>query len=300
MRITLYVTSVSRQGQRIVLRSGQIAQFGRTDWADYSFPDDSQMADVHFAIELNARGCWLRSLAKDRETLVNQKRVDTVALQDQDKITAGQTTLRVSFNEMSAGAPTDAAVAATAAVVAATPQRDLVAECEAIEIAGPALDLASKVQDPNELLSRMIAAGELRSAIRWKTHLLSKREAIWWGTLIVSRTFSKLTEPEQSALAIASKWVREPSEALRRDAEATALKLNYAGPAAMLAAAVFWNDGSLAPAELPVVPPDPRLTGKAITTALLVCSQSGPQAEVRTRQLQYLQLAEELKLPDAS
>jgi hypothetical protein len=210
--------------------------------------------------------------------------------------------------------------AVAAEAVAETPPRDLVAECEFLEISGAPLEIAALAKDAEELVDRWTTAKEYASAVRWLSHQLPKREAVWWGSQMVRRLAPPQQARDQAALNAAENWVREPSEASRRHAEAAATAAKFEGASAMLAAAVFWSGGSLAPADLPDVladhlrrsvdpgvtlPPadvpevlaDPRLTGKAVSIALMLCTLGGTAEHAERCWQQILDQAKRIKLP---
>ncbi|MCU0977821.1 MAG: hypothetical protein MUF25_01485, partial [Pirellulaceae bacterium] len=50
------------EGVQFLIRRGQSARIGRTEWADFSVPGDGAMSDVHFAVECGSQGCRLRAM----------------------------------------------------------------------------------------------------------------------------------------------------------------------------------------------------------------------------------------------
>jgi hypothetical protein len=123
MRVILEVTSGPDRGQKSVLGAFQNVQVGRTERADFAVPHDGRMSSVHFALETDANACYLADLGSRNGTLLNgQPLADRVALRQDDKITAGDTSFRVQIeSESAADVPRDAAkpLAATAAFAAA-------------------------------------------------------------------------------------------------------------------------------------------------------------------------------------
>jgi hypothetical protein len=87
------------------------------------------------------------------------------------------------------------------------------------------------------------------------------------------------------AIEAVERWVRQPAELNRRLAEDAAKAAGLDNPAGLAAQAAFWSGGSLAPDDVPLVPPDPALTGKAVAGAVkLAVFRSGPIApEARGR-----------------
>ncbi|MDB5306032.1 MAG: hypothetical protein JWO38_234 [Gemmataceae bacterium] len=121
-------------------------------------------------------------------------------------------------------------------------------------------------------------------AIRFLAAALPKREAVWWGhTCLVGALPKPLPESAARALAAAEKWVKDPSEANRRAAGDAADLAGHGAPAGCLAAGAFWSGGSLAPPNLPPVPPRDDLTGQAVAGALFL-AVAGLPAPAAARQ----------------
>ena len=91
MRVTLEIVSGPQSGRKLVVRSGYSAQVGRTEWADFAFPDDNQMSSVHFMVECGQQACLIRDLHSTNGTRVNGRVISESILNDQDRIDAGQT-----------------------------------------------------------------------------------------------------------------------------------------------------------------------------------------------------------------
>src|SRR5262245_53684576 len=117
MQLTLQITTGPHAGRKVLLRSGQVARIGRTEWADFSFPRDADLADVHFAVQCQLHGARLRKLALDRTLAVNSQDVSEADLKPGDTIQAGQSAFIVAFDGQTAP-PSDAPVAGAAAAVA--------------------------------------------------------------------------------------------------------------------------------------------------------------------------------------
>src|SRR5262245_66298263 len=98
MQLTLQITAGPHAGRKVLLRSGQVARIGRTEWADFSFPRDAELADVHFAVQCQLSAARIRKLATDKPLAVNAKEVSEVDLQPGDTIQAGQSAFLVAFD----------------------------------------------------------------------------------------------------------------------------------------------------------------------------------------------------------
>ncbi len=98
------------------LASREVRQFGRTDWADTSFPHDPKMSQVHFSIETDGKLARIKDLNSSNGTLVNDEQIVEHVLADGDRIAAGETTFQVSID---GGAEVDTVLAAKTAAAAA-------------------------------------------------------------------------------------------------------------------------------------------------------------------------------------
>ena len=165
---------------------------------------------------------------------------------------------------------------------------DIAALCELTE---PAKELVPRAQSPEAYLDSLTKAGLMSDAIRWLAQGLRPRESVWWACL-AARAFvewgNKLPEPDLAALTAAETWVFKPEEENRRAAMAKAQETGYQSPASWAAIAAFWSGGSMAPPDVPAVPPPQHLIGRAVWGAIMIASTSAvppDQAEQRQRRL---------------
>ena len=98
MRVILKIMSGSSAGRKVLLDAGQTIQVGRTEWADFSVPDDGRMSGVHFTLETDNVKCYLRDLGSTNGTRLNDQPVsDRMALRCGDQIEAGETVFSVEI-----------------------------------------------------------------------------------------------------------------------------------------------------------------------------------------------------------
>ena len=57
-----FVAGPSARRESLV-RNGQTVRIGRTEWADICFPEDAQMADVHFEVKCHSGRCEIQEVA---------------------------------------------------------------------------------------------------------------------------------------------------------------------------------------------------------------------------------------------
>jgi hypothetical protein len=305
MQLVLQLTSGPHLGRKVVLRSGQMARIGRTEWADFSFPRDSGLADVHFAVQCQLHGARLRKLAPDRPLSVNEQEVEEAELEAGDSILAGQSAFLVSFDGQAVSSTTVGGAAAIAGLAAAGgaaaaaqagPREPTALEiAEQLQMGDEHLALAKTVKAGPELVTALAGAGEFAKAVRVQAHLLPKRECIWWGILCVDQACGEnLTPAEAAAKEAALNWLKEPGEWKRRRCEAAAGKTKYDGPGSWLAMASFWSCGSLAPEDMGEVLPDEKLTGQAVTSSLMIAAVSGDATKAKDRYRAFLAKASEV------
>jgi hypothetical protein len=132
---------------------------------------------------------------------------------------------------------------------------------------------------PVAYLNDLLAAKNLGEAVQFFAFALPAREAVWWACLCSRATLpDPVPPPLQEAVDAAEAWVRNPTEDHRRAAMSRGKATDRKSPAAWAAIAAFWSGGSLAPENLPEVPPAPHLMGCAVAAAVtLAAVKSEPQ-----------------------
>ena len=86
---------------------------------------------------------------------------------------------------------------------------------------------------------------------------------------------------ELATLSAAEEWVYQPTEDNRRQAMAYAEAAEFKTASSWAATAAFWSAGSMAPADVPIVPPAFDLTAKAVTGAVLLAAASAEPEKTR-------------------
>jgi hypothetical protein len=151
--------------------------------------------------------------------------------------------------------------------------------CRRFALGEEARVLLSAGQPPGAFLDVLIRHGLHTDAARFLAHALPKREAVWWA-LRCAREVAGAEPPEAVAAALnaAETWVLDPSEPNRRAAMPAAEAAGFGTPAGCAALAVFWSGGSLAPPDLPAVPPADHLTAHGVSCGVMLAAvQNEPQ-----------------------
>lgn len=164
--------------------------------------------------------------------------------------------------------------------------------CLDIEL-GPEAKLCLQADPgPVELLTLLLQQQLYVDAVRFLARALPKREAVWWACRCARSTLTETSTPEQvNALTVAEAWVYKPSEENRRQANAAAQAAGFDNAVAWAAMAAFWTDGSMAPENLPVVPPADNLASKAVSGAVMLAAVLKQPEKAQDKYIFFIQQA---------
>ena len=174
--------------------------------------------------------------------------------------------------------------------------------------AEPLVDVLGRVKLDDEARSAIGGAGTLRAvidtlagrgltadALKVLAAALPPQAGVRWACRCV-REAGPVSESDEAALVAAEQWAADPTENNRRAAQAVAEKLEFSTAAAWAAVAAFWSGGSMAPPDVPVVPPPPDLMPQALTGAVSLAVVAHTPEKAPERQQQFLKLG----LPDGA
>ena len=154
-------------------------------------------------------------------------------------------------------------------------------------VPGTVADICEKIEDLDDAARELVEEGQTHEqfvavleekemfvdASRFLAHSLARRDAVEWAANCVERACgSGLTDADSHALKVTRAWIDDPSEGNRRAAMAAAEALGHKTPSSWAAVGAFWSEGSLAPAELPVVPPAPHFTALAAAGSVMLAA----------------------------
>jgi len=110
-------------------------------------------------------------------------------------------------------------------------------------------------------------------AIRLLAFALPARERVWWACL-AARDSLPPDAPAGAAACIeaAEQWVYQPGDEARRAVFPLAEAIGFESPAAYAGLSAYWSEGSLAPPDMPPVPPNPTLSPTAAAAAVLLAA----------------------------
>jgi len=158
-----------------------------------------------------------------------------------------------------------------------------------------ALGLLQKEQTPAAYFNVLVEEKHYRDAVRFAANLLEPAQAVWWGCVCAWQALKPNPDPRQSAALQATvRWVMEPSEPRRREAELAGKAAGAGTPGGAAALAAFYSGGSMAPVNLPEVIPPAGLSAQMVSAAILLAAAHGPADQKEYRLRQFLSMAIEI------
>ncbi len=274
MAMTITATTPGGQRHKMRMHAGQTAKFGGSAWADFSFPSDPALAELHFSIECTPAAMMLRDLSGAAVRL-NQQAVAAARLNTGDTVQAGNTRFEIEIDGQSRPTATTTTTTVEETTEPAPPDepQTLAAVCESLQLP-QALPAANLSAGGEELVARLASAGLHYEAIRLQAHILEPAAAVAWGCKCLREITAtrqaedKLSEEDTAAIDAAAIWATSPGEDERYAAQAAAEQSSYETGASWLALAAFWSGPSLLPADEKPLPPGMYDAGHAIAGAL--------------------------------
>jgi len=143
--------------------------------------------------------------------------------------------------------------------------------CTRFELGEAARALLKPNLSPAQFLDQLLEKQHHEDAVRFLAQGLPKREAVWWACHCAKAAMgTSATATAAAAIKAAEAWVVDPTEERRQAAMPAAEKAPFGTPAGCAALATFFSGGSLAPPNVPVVPPADTLTGDAVSGAVMM------------------------------
>jgi hypothetical protein len=125
----------------------------------------------------------------------------------------------------------------------------------------------------------LLASPRPTDAVLFISHLLPRREAVWWAAQCVRALIGDGAADE--ALGAAEIWVRTPEDDNRRAALSAANASDRRKPTTWLAFGAGWSGGSILPSDQKPVPPPAGACAMASNTAVMLAVAAGdPRAVV--------------------
>lgn len=145
---------------------------------------------------------------------------------------------------------------------------------------------------PAEYLKKLVSAPALDEAVQFMAFALPKREAVWWACVCARTQVRDSTPPGAlAALTAAEAWVYRPTDENRRAAMERAQATKFDSALIWPAVAAFWSGGSLAPPNLPAVPPAAHLSGVAVLGGVTLAAVQTEPALADEKRRRYIEIA---------
>jgi hypothetical protein len=135
--------------------------------------------------------------------------------------------------------------------------------------------------DPLDHARALLRSSRPSDAIFFLSHLLPRRETVWWAIQCV-RTFVGESGADE-ALRAAEAWVRTPDDENRRSALAVANACDRRKPTKWLAFAAGWSGGSILPSDQQPVAAPAGACAMAANTAIMQAVAAGDSRGIRPR-----------------
>jgi len=166
------------------------------------------------------------------------------------------------------------------------------------DLSSPALALVQENSTHSDYLDSLEKKELYKDAIRFLAFKMEVNAGVKWGC----KCIRELQPPEKKSekdepLEASEQWVKTPGDPTRWAAKEAAGKPNVRGASKMLAMAVFFSGGSIAPPQAPETPPPPNLAQKMIASSVDVNVLSHEPAKATERYKRSLALAKEAEQP---
>lgn len=99
MKIVLEIINGPLERHKIALRSSVRMTVGQSVRADFAIADDRLLSPMHFELQVDIDGAYVRDLHSNSGTLVNGNRMSTARLEDGDVLLAGETRFLIAIEE---------------------------------------------------------------------------------------------------------------------------------------------------------------------------------------------------------
>jgi hypothetical protein len=139
---------------------------------------------------------------------------------------------------------------------------------------------------PADYLALLEGRGHYPDGVRFLASALPKREALWW----VCQCLRQSGGGPGEVLEAVERYVRQPTDTHRRAAMAAGEAAGLDTPAGCAALAAFASAGSLAPADLPPVPPADHLTAVGVANAVVIAAVSPRPQDAPAKFARFLAL----------
>ncbi len=279
MPLLLTTTRDDLPSQRLMLRSGQCAHVGRSELAEFSVPNDRELADSHFVVQCRASAI-IESLGEELALVCDGESTSRIEFSDPmhqpARFIAGSTEFNLLWTPdvaIQSTRETDDDSESDTEPVDDSERIGMVAE--KLKLSADAIALIQTPDVASDFVSRLIQQGCVDDALVSVAGLLPVVDAVVWASEL--QASGELPSGELPSGALPSgalidavrTWTGDVTEESR-----LAVKQIVEGDATddgrlkWIAMAVVYSGGSLAPEGQAVVPPPEHLSAIAVSSSV--------------------------------
>lgn len=159
--------------------------------------------------------------------------------------------------------------------VAWTDAEQVLALCAVEAEPGAGLGIA-----PKTYFDALVARDAHDDAVAFLGAALPRLAAVQWSLATLEQApASGRTTYGGDLLGAVRAWLKDPGDPSRRRAWELVRSTEESSPERLLASAIFYSGGSIAPEDCEPVQPEPHLCGRLSATAILACAHASDDAE---------------------
>jgi hypothetical protein len=171
---------------------------------------------------------------------------------------------------------------------------------ETADLSAAARALVKEDSTPSAYLESLEQQQLFQDAIKFQTYKLSTDSGIKWAIACIKELRSPESKQQKDEpLDAADQWVKFPGDPTRWAAKKASDKTEKNGPSNLVAMAVFFSGGSMAPPGAPETPPPQYAAQKFISGSVLVTVVSHEPKKANERYQQALKMGKALDTPGA-
>lgn len=255
--------------QQLVLRPGQRGRVGSSEWVELSLPDSS-LRPEHFVVD--ACGPLKLVCSADCRVTVDGQVIDEFDLKDGTVFSVGT----CEFSVVVCGEP--ASLSPATVKTSAMDTTDIqpwwsTVAWEMVDCSQPVIQQLKQHATLQAAIKQLLEWEQATAGLRLLATSLPPTASVSWSLeAIEHNALTGVAANSIATVANVKAWLAQPDELHRQQ---VSLDGELLSPADWIAQAVIWTGGSLAPDDVPPVPPPRSLYGVACATAVQLHLASG-------------------------
>lgn len=265
----LITADASTTHRRLMLRVGQEARVGRSEWLELSVPEDEALLDEHFVVRCGDDAV-VEAIDQDACFVVGGEECKRLTLSntsgEQTTFIAGETEFIVSWTPDLTRTVSHVAEKHEAEA-SDSPKIDVVRQIKRIaavmSLSENAIELIDTDDQVDSFVDRLQEADLGDDAVRFIAGMLPTAVLVDWAAGNANLEASS----SSTLIDVINRWRDAPSETERRDVKDSLEVTPCDNVTKWIAKAIVYSGGSLAPDGQPLIAPPIHLSAVAIVTA---------------------------------